>query len=88
MIENTVIEVKWYLSGGTRPGGTDLIILYHWLLQFGEASDETCKIFAEFAEWLAKNRPLWAIYWVLVFVRLIVIDKHPRVSPMGVRDIW
>ena len=82
--EDTVIEFVQCLYRGARLGGTDSISLQCLLLSFGEAIDELRKIFAEFTECLANERPSWAAYLALISDRFIVLDKQPCVRPMGV----
>ena len=36
--DDTVTEVAGKLSGGARPGETDLVLLQHWLLRFWATS--------------------------------------------------
>ena len=38
--DNVVTAVAGCLSGGTGPGGADLVSLQHWHLRFGAASGE------------------------------------------------
>ena len=83
-----MIEVARRLSRGDGQGGTDLISLQHWLLQFGEASGKLWQIFTEFAEWLENERPPWATYIILMSGRLIGLNKHPGVRPVGVGEAW
>ena len=84
MVEDTFIEVLQRLSGDAGPGGTVLISLHHWLFHFEEAGSELRKIFAEFIEWFANECPPWSAYHALMDGRLISLDKHNGVRPVGV----
>ena len=50
LMEYTVIEVYWSLSGGAGLGGTDSVRLQHWTFCFGEACGKLRLIVAEFVE--------------------------------------
>ena len=41
-----------------------------------------------FVDWLANERPPWAAYCAFMSVRLIVLDKHPGVRPVGLGETW
>ena len=47
---DTVTAVVERLLGGDRLGGTDLVLLQHWLLRFGAASGELWLIVGDFVE--------------------------------------
>ena len=79
LIEDTVVEVEWCLSGGTGTGRTDSVSLQRWLLHFGEAVSDLRLIVADFSDWLANECPSWAAYCVLMSGRLITLDKHPGI---------
>ena len=85
---NTVTAVAGWLSGGARPGGTDLVLLQHWLLQFGAASTELRLIVGDFIECMSNRRPPWAAYRALMSGRLIALDKQPGIRPVGVGETW
>ena len=57
---DTVTAVAGRLSGGDGPGGTDSVLLQHWLLRFGAASAELWLIVGDFVEWMVNGRPPWA----------------------------
>ena len=82
----TVTAVAGRLSGGAGPGGTDSVSLQHWLLRFGAASGELWLIFGDFVEWLGNGRPPWDAYSALMSGRLIALDKHPGIRPVGVGE--
>ena len=42
----------------------------------------------DFAECLANERPPWAVYRGLMSGRLISLDKHPGLWPVGVGGTW
>ena len=88
LIVKTVMEVARYLSGVTGPGITEPISLQHWIIQFGEARGNLLLTFADLVEWLAKERPPWAAYCVLMSGRLMVLDNNSRVRSMGMGDTW
>ena len=83
-----VTAVAWRLSGGARPGRTDLVSLQHWLLRFGAAIRELRLIVRFFVEWLGNGQPPWAAYRALMSGRLIVLDKQPGIRPVGVGETW
>ena len=45
-------------------------------------------IVGEFVEWLRNGRPPWAAYWALMSGRMIALDKHPGIRPVGVSETW
>ena len=47
---DTVTAVAGRLSGGSGPGGTDLVSLQHWILRFRAASEELRLIVGDFVE--------------------------------------
>ena len=85
---NTVTEVAGQLYRGAGPGGSELVILQHWLLRFGAASRDLWLIVAELTEWLGNGRPLWAAYRAMMSGQLIALDKQPGVRPVGVGGTW
>ena len=82
----TVTAVAGRLLGCSGPGGTDSVLLQHWLLWFGAASAELRRIVRDFFEWLGNRRPPWAAYRALMYGRLIVLDKQPGIRPVGVGE--
>ena len=60
--EDTFKSMARQFSGSTGPGGTDASNLQHWLLRFGGASAEFCKVVAEFIRWKANDNPPWAAH--------------------------
>ena len=86
--DNVVSAVAGHLLGGAGPGGTDSIILQHWLLQFGAASGELRLIVAEVGDWLSNGRPPWDAYRALMSGRLIALDKSPGIRPVGIGETW
>ena len=82
----TVTVVAGRLSGGTRPGGTDSVLLQHWLLRFGAASAELRHIVGDFVEWLGNGQPPWAAYQALMSDQLIALDKQPGIRPVIVGE--
>ena len=55
--KDTVTAVAGRLSGRAGMGGTDLVSLQHWLLQFGAASGEIWLIVGDFVEGLGNGWP-------------------------------
>ena len=80
--DDTVTAVAGRLLGGAGPGGTDSLLLQHWLLRLGAASAELRRTFGDFVEWLGNGRPPWAAYWALMRGRLIALDKQPGIRPV------
>ena len=85
---NTVTDVAGWLSGGARPGGTDSVLLQHWLLRFGAASAELRLIVGDFIQWMSNGRPPWTAYRVLMSGQLIALDKQPGIRQVGVGETW
>ena len=83
---DTVTAVAGRLLGGAGPGGTDSVLLQHWLLRFGGASAELRRIVGKFVEWLGNGRLPWAAYRALISGRLIALDKQPGFRPVGVGE--
>ena len=50
-----VTETAGRLSGGARPGGTDLVSLQHELLRFWAESGKLRLPVADFVEWLSNG---------------------------------
>ena len=86
--DDTVTAVAGRLLGGARPGGTDSVLLQHWLLWFGAASAEIRRIVRDFVEWLGNGWPPWASYLALISGRMIALDKQPGIRPVGVGETW
>ena len=63
------------LTGEAGPGGTDLVSLQHWLLQFGSTSAELLNISMNFGEWMSNGRPPWAAYRALMLGCLVGLGK-------------
>ena len=39
-------------------------------------------------EYLTNDHPPWAEYCTLMAGRIIVLDKHPGVYPVGIGETW
>ena len=86
--DDTVTAVAGRLSGGSGPGGTDSVLLQHWLLWFRAAIGELQLIVRDFTEWMGNGRPPWATYRALMSGRLIAVDKQSKIRPVGVVKTW
>ena len=86
--DKTVTGVAGRFSGGAGLGGADSVILQHWILRFGAASEKLRLIVAYFAEWLGNGRPLWSAYRALISGLLLTLDNHPGVRPGRVVETW
>ena len=86
MPEDTVKEISGSLSGGTMPGYTESVSLQYWFLQFRAVSGKLHLTVADFTEWLLKGITSWEANCDLVVGRLIALDKHPEVRPVGVGE--
>ena len=62
--------------------------MQNWLLRVGAASAELRLIVGDFVEWLGNGRTPWAAYRALMSGRLIALDKHPGITPVGVGETW
>ena len=86
--DDTVTAVAGKLSGGARPGGTDLVSLQYWILRFGSISGELRLIVGDFTEWLGNWRTPWAAYRALMSSRLIVVDKQIGIRLVRLGETW
>ena len=68
--------------------GADSVILQHWILRFGAASEELRLIVADFAVWLGNGRTSWSAYRALISGWMIALDKQTGVKPVGVSKTW
>ena len=75
------------LSGSAGPSGIDSISMSHWLLKFGGANARLRKSIASMVEWLANCYYPWAAFRAMTWGRLVGLDKHPGVRPIGIGDI-
>ena len=82
------MEVVWYLSAGAGLGVTGPARIQHWILLFGEVSGNLRLIVADFAEWIAMERPPWDSYCTLMSGHLIVWYRNPGVRSVGVGGTW
>ena len=57
-------------------------------MQLGVASAELRLIIEDFVERLANGWPPWVAYRALMSGRLIALDKHPEIRPVGVGGTW
>ena len=76
------------LLGGSGPGGTGSEALHGWLLELGEDSTRLCTSVETFVDWLVNGSPPWAAYCAFMSGHLIVLNKYPVVSPVGVGETW
>jgi len=83
---DTVEQVVAQLLGGAGLGGTDMVDLRNWLLQFG--SESLCKEMALWTMWLANQLPPWATYWALMACQLVALNKQPGICPVGIGKIY
>jgi hypothetical protein len=65
-----------------------LILLQHWLLQFGEVSSILRNALVKFIGWLANHTPPWVAYLALMSGHLLGLNKLPGVQPVGVGEVW
>ena len=56
--DKKVTKVEGRLPRGAGLGGTESVILQHWLLIFGAASGELQLTVADFADWIANRQTL------------------------------
>ena len=74
------------LSGAADVLGAEAIELRNWLLCFGCASEKLRVVVSRLAYWMANSSPPWDAYRALMACRLVVLDKIPGVSPMGIGE--
>ena len=86
--EEAIQSVSRKHFGSYGPGGTDFDALQGWLLKFEEDSSRLFTSVETFFNWLANGSPPWVAYHTFMSVRLIAIDKQPRVCPVGVGEMW
>ena len=89
MSSKTIFKYLFFrLLGGAGPGGTDSVLLQLWLMRFGADIGEIRLIVGDLVERLGNGWPPWAAYRALMSVRLIALDKHPGIRPVGVGETW
>ena len=86
--QESVKSVALKLSGSSGLGDTYSQALQGWLLKFGEDSTRIITSVEIFVEWLDNGSQLWAAYHTFMSGRLIALDKHPGVRPVGVGKTW
>ena len=86
--EEAVESVARKLPGRSGPGGTDSEALQGWLLKFGEDSTRPRSSVEIVFDRLANGIPPWVAYCEFMCSRLIALDKHPGVRPVGVVETW
>ena len=59
-----------------------------WLLKFGYNSTRLRTTVETFVYWLANGTPPWMAYHAFMYGRLIMLDKHPGVRPVGLGETW
>ena len=74
------------LSGAAGALVPEAIELRNWLLCFGCTSKEFRVVVTRLAEWIANSPPPWAAYRALMACRLVILDKRPRVRPIGIGE--
>ena len=84
----TVNNMRQRISGGSVPGVTEAVSLYHWLLWYGDSSAEIRKIGVDTTNWLANSLPPWDAYSGLMSGRLISINKQPEFCLVGTIYMW
>ena len=82
-MEESVEAVARKHSRRSRPEGTDSESLHGFLLKLWEEIIRLCTSVETFVDWLDNGSPPWAAYRVFISGRLIEIDKHPGVRPVG-----
>ena len=83
---DTMTAVAGRLADRAGPGGTDYVLLQHWILRFGAASGELRLIVRDFTEWMGNGRPPWTAYRALMIGRLIALDTQPGIRTDGVGE--
>ena len=84
--EDAVTWVASKLSGVAGALGAEAIELINWLLCFGCASEELRVVVLRLADCMVNSSNPWAAYCVLMACHLIIIDKSPGVSPVGIGE--
>ena len=87
MIDENIEQNAKKLSGSVGPSEIESISMSHWLLKFGGSSAILRNSIASVVEWLANGYPPWAAYHVMIWGRLVGLDKCPGVRPIGIGDI-
>ena len=62
--------------------------LLGWLLKIGEGSTILRTSVKNFVGWIANGSPPWAANREFMPDRLIALDEHPGVHPVGVGEMW
>ena len=88
IMEEDVESVAQKLSGSFGPRGTDSEALQGRLLKFGEDGTRLRTSVKTFVDWLSNGGLPWASYRAFMSGRLITLDKHPGVLPVGGGEMW
>ena len=62
----------------------------NWLFRFGCTSEELRVVVDRLTDWMANSSPPWSANRTLMACCLVVLDKRPGVSPVGIGEalLW
>ena len=79
--------VSFKLSDAAGVLGAEVVELINWLLPFGCTSGGFRVVVTDMADWLDKPSPSWATYRDLMVCRLVALDTHPGLRPVGMWEM-
>ena len=86
IMEEAVESVAQNFSGISGLGGTDSEASQGWLMEFGKESTRLRTSVETFVELLTNGGLHWADYFEFMSGRLIALDKHPGIRPVGIGE--
>ena len=86
LLEDNVTWVASKLSGAAGALGVEAIELRNWILRFGCALEEFRVIVADLEDWMANYSHPLDTYHNLMACRLVALDTHPGLCPIGIRE--
>ena len=84
--EKAVKLVARKISKDSGPGGMDSEPLQGWILKFWEDGKRLQTSVETLVNWLVNGSPPQAAYCAFMSGRLIALEKHPGVHPVGVGE--
>ena len=85
IMEDVVELVVRKIFGSSVPGGTDSEALQGCLLKVWEDRKKLSLSVEIFVYWIANKSPPWSAYYSFMSGRMILLDKHYVVCPVGAR---
>ena len=84
--EDDAMWVVSKLAGASGALVAKAVTMRNWLLFLIYVSEEFIVVVVNLDDWVANSSPPWVAHCSMVACRIITLDKHPGLIPVGIGD--